>query len=196
VVKTGRLLFSSLLYYKACLDMEQLCLKYDCGEPDVYGKRAGRIRESINILWDEDSGMFWAADLQCRQLDIWGSAYAIDAGITSRDQEKRIGEYFVKHYDEVLMKGQVRHLPGSDSHWEKLWHPADEGTYQNGAYWATPVAWTVPAIAKGDAELAKKTLEAVIRDFRENGIHECINEDYVKIPNFVVSATNVYGLTR
>ena len=30
----------------------------------------------------------------------------------------------------------------------------------------------------------------------ENGINECINDGYVKVPNFVVSATNVYTLTK
>ena len=45
--------------------------------------------------------------------------------------------------------------------------------------------------------LSKKTLEDVIEDFQENGINECINSGgYVKVPNFVVSATNVYVLTR
>jgi hypothetical protein len=39
-------------------------------------------------------------------------------------------------------------------------------------------------------------LEQVISDFQKNGIHECINEGYVKVPNFVVSAANVYALTR
>jgi hypothetical protein len=39
-------------------------------------------------------------------------------------------------------------------------------------------------------------LETAIKDFQKNGIHECINIGYVKVPKFVVSATNVYSLTR
>jgi len=45
-------------------------------------------------------------------------------------------------------------------------------------------------------EFAGEMLGTVIKDFPENGIHECINDGYVKVPDFVVSATNVYFLTR
>lgn len=196
VKKTGNLLFSSLLYFKACVEMEKLCKKYTCGNPDFYKKHSEYIRQSIGKLWDKESGMFWAADIDCKQLDIWGSAYAIDIGITSMEQTERITNYLLKSYDQIIMRGQVRHLPGSDSHWQQLFHPCKEGTYQNGAYWATPLAWVIPVFAKRDPHLAQKMLQTVIHDFQENGINECINNDYLKIPNFVVSATNVYTLTR
>jgi hypothetical protein len=196
VKKTGNLLFSSLLYYKANLEMFQLCQKYKCGNENIYRRRYEYVRQSINKLWDESSGMFLAADQDCRQVDIWGSAYAIEVGITSEEQSKRITDYLIKNYDVLVRHGQIRHLAGSDSAWDQLFKTCEEGTYQNGAFWATPLAWVIPAIAKNDIELAKKMLETVIHDFQENGINECINKDYVKVPNFVVSATNVYALTR
>ena len=196
VKKTGNLLFSSLIYYKACLEMEQLCNKYGCGNPSVYKRRSEYISQTINKLWDEQSGMFWAADKDCKQIDIWGSAYAVEVGITDAEQTNRIAEYLVTNYDEIAWRGQFRHLPGSDKGWNNLFKPCTEGTYQNGAYWATPLAWIVPVIAKRNMPLAKQILKTVINDFRENEINECINENYVKIPNFVVSATNVYCLTR
>lgn len=196
VKKTGNLLFSSLLYYKANLEMYKLCQKYECGNLDIYKRRYKYVRQSIDKLWDEESGMFWAADLDCRQVDIWGSAYAIDIGIASETQTQRIIDYLVKHYDEIVQKGQIRHLNGSDSGWEQLFISCKEGTYQNGAYWATPLSWIIPVLEKQDIALAKKMIETVISDFQENGINECINEDYLKVPNYVVSATNVYSLTR
>jgi glycogen debranching enzyme len=196
VKKTGNLLFSSLLYYKACVDMEQLCKKYECGDPLVYKRRAAYINQTINKLWDEESGMFWAADKDCKQIDIWGSAYAVDVGITSEDQTEKIVNYFVNSYDQIIMRGQVRHLPGEDSKWDQLFHSCEEGTYQNGAYWATPLAWIIPMYAKRNPKLAQEMLQTVIHDFQKNGINECINEEYVKVPNFVVSATNVYSLTK
>jgi len=196
VKKTGNLLFSSLLYYKANLEMFQLCQKYECGNPSIYRRRYEYVRQSINKLWDEDSGMFWAADQDCKQIDIWGSAYAIEVGITSEEQSKSITRYLVEHYDELVRNGQIRHLAGSDAAWDQLFKPCKEGTYQNGAFWATPLSWVIPVYARHDIELAKKMLEIVINDFQENGINECINEGYVKVPNFVVSATNVYALTR
>ncbi len=196
VKKTGYLLFSSLLYFKANLEMYKLCQKYQCGNASKYRRRYEYVRQSIYKLWDEDNGMFWAADKDCKQIDIWGSAYAVAVGITSEEQTQRIATYLVEHYDETVMKGQVRHLTRSEGAWNKLFKPCEEGTYQNGAYWATPLAWMLPIFDKRKPGLSKRTLERVIEDFQENGINECINDGYVKVPNFVVSATNVYSLTR
>ncbi len=196
VMKTGYLLFSSLLYFKANLEMYKLCQKYGCENPNKYRRRYEYVRQSINKLWNEDAGMFWAADIDCKQIDIWGSAYAVAVGITSEEQTQRIATYLVEHYDETVMKGQIRHLTKSEGTWDKLFKPREEGTYQNGAYWATPLAWLLPIYDLKKPGLSKKTLEDVIEDFQQNEINECINDGYVKVPNFVVSATNVYALTR
>ncbi len=196
VMKTGYLLFSSLLYFKANLEMYKLCQKYQIGNSSKYRRRYEYVRQSIHKLWNEEAGMFWAADKDCKQIDIWGSAYAVSVGITSEEQTQRIATYLVEHYDETVMKGQIRHLTKSEGTWDKLFKPREEGTYQNGAYWATPLAWLLPIYDKRKPGLSKKTLEDVIEDFQQNGINECINDGYVKVPNFVVSATNVYALTR
>lgn len=196
VRKSGLLLFSSLLYYKANLEMYHLCKEYKVGKASVYKKRYKGVQKSIKSLWDEDTGMFLAANMDCRQPDIWGSAYAVAIGITSEEQTQRIAGYLVKMLDEIEYKGQFRHLPVSEGAWDRLFKPCEYGTYQNGAYWATPLAWIIPVIALESPELAAEVLNRVINDFQENGIHECINEGYVKVPNFVVSATNVYSLTR
>jgi len=196
IKKTGNLLFSSLIYYKACREMEALCRKYNYGNLDIYKVRSENIQKNINKLMDEKSGMFWAADKDCKQIDIWGSAYAVYVGITSEEQSKKISEYLIRNADQIVMKGQIRHLPGGDASWNNLFLSITEGTYQNGAYWATPLAWVVPVIAQQNLPLAKKILGDVIKDFQENGINECINTDYLNIPNYVASATNVYCLTR
>jgi len=176
--------------------MEELCRQYNYGIPDIYRIRSENIQKNINKLMDEESGMFWAADMDCKQIDIWGSAYAVNVGITTIDQSKRISEYLISTADQIVMKGQIRHLQGSDSTWNNLFLSCPAGTYQNGAYWATPLAWVVPVIALQDLPLAKKILGDAMKDFQENGINECINTDYIKIPNYVASATNVYFLTR
>jgi hypothetical protein len=196
ILKTGNLLFSSLLYYKANLEMYQLCKKYECGTPGIYKERFERVMQNIHTLWNEAQGMFWAADTDCRQVDVWGSAYAVEVGITTDEQARRISDYLVEHIEEIAFRGQIRHLPLSEGSWDKLFKPCEEGTYQNGAYWATPLAWMIPALAISSPGMAGKVLETAIADFQENGINECINAGYVKVPNFVVSATNVYGLTR
>ncbi|MFY0653496.1 MAG: hypothetical protein JXQ96_15745 [Cyclobacteriaceae bacterium] len=196
VKKTGYLLFTSLLYYKANKDMHELCEKYGCSNPSIYKRRYEYVKQSIYKLWDEDYGMFWAADDACKQIDIWGSAYAVAIGITLDEQTIRISKYLGEHYDEYIQRGQVRHLTKSEGTWEQLFKPQEPGTYQNGAYWATPLAWIIPIYDKVKPGLSKLTLERVIKDFQENGINECINGEYLKVPNFVASATNVYALVR
>ena len=196
VKKTGNLLFSSLIYYHACVQLKRHCKRTNCGDAEEYGKRAELIKKNIYRLWDDQSGMFMAADRDCRQIDIWGNAYAIEVGITSPEQEKKISDYLISNYEQIVQRGQVRHLPAKETHWQQLFHSCEEGTYQNGAFRATPLAWIVPVYGKYSPEIAQQMLQEVINDFQANGINECINGEYLKVPDFVVSATNVYALTR
>lgn len=196
VKKTGHLLFSSLLFYKANWDMYKLCQQYGMDSAEVFKQRYEAVKENIHLLWDENTGMYLAADQDCRQTDIWGSAYAIEVGITTEAQTQKITEYLVSQRKEILMRGQIRHLAGTDSAWHQLLVPCKAGTYQNGAYWATPLAWIIPVFARHDQALAKEILESAINDFQKNGISECINEGYLNVPNYVASATSVYSLLR
>jgi len=195
VAKTGHLLFCSLLYYDACRQMAAACLRAGCGEPAEYQRRAELIRRNIGLLWNERAGMFWAADRDCKQIDIWGSALAAESGCASAEQAGRIADYLVKHYKEVVQRGQVRHLPGGQT-WQRLLTPIAPGVYQNGGYWATPAAWVAPAIARRDPDLAVRMVRDAIADFRSHNIAEWINGPRRGVPNYVASATNVYFLTR
>ena len=196
VKKTGHLLFTSLLYYKANLEMYQLCQKYGVSDLYIYKRRYEYVKQSVFRLWDDEIGMYWAADGACKQIDIWGSAYAVEVGVASEEQTQKIAQFLVDHYDDYVQRGQIRHLRKSDGYWEQLFIHFDKGTYQNGAYWATPLAWILPIYDTVKPGLSKKTLQTVIKDFQKNGINECINGDYVKVPNFVASATNVYALVK
>ncbi len=197
VAKTGHLLFSSLLYYDACRRLARLCRAASCGDPDEYERRAALIRRNVRILWDKQAGMFWAADQHCKQIDIWGSALAVTVGCARRAQADRIASYLVRHYKGIIQHGHVRHLP-PDEYWHRFLtpKPVRPGTYHNGAYWAVPVAWVAPVVARRDPALAARMVREAIAYFRRYGIYECINGRYRKLPNCVVSATNVYGLVR
>ncbi|HID24444.1 MAG TPA: hypothetical protein EYP14_18875 [Planctomycetaceae bacterium] len=195
VAKTGHLLFCSVLYYEACRRMADVCRQVGCGDPDEYDRRASRIRKNLPLLWNDEAGMFWAADRDCKQIDIWGSALAVQAGCVSEEQADRIADYLVRHYDEIVQRGQVRHLPAGQT-WERLLTPIRPGTYQNGAFWATPVAWVAPTLARRDLDLAGRMVRDVIADFRERGIAECVSGSRRRVLNYVVSATNVYFLVK
>jgi len=195
VAKTGHLLFCSLLYYDACLRMADACERSGCGDAAEYRSRAAKIRKNISILWNDEAGMFWAADKDCKQLDVWGSALAVQVGCATEDQADRIAAYLIRNYSGIVQRGQVRHLPPGET-WQRLLTPIKPGTYQNGAYWATPLAWVAPTIARRDLNLAVKTVREAIKDFRERGIAECVSGPRLRVLNYVASATNVYYLTK
>lgn len=192
VAKTGHLLFTSLLYAQACREMETACREAACGNPAEYARRAEQIRQSLAVLWDETTGMFLAADRDCRQADVWGSALAVDLELATPPQSRRIIEFLATRADRIFQRGHVRHLVAPET-WQRLLTPVAAGTYQNGAYWATPHAWLLPALARGRPELAQRLLKETIAEFRAAGIHECLNGPYRNVPDYVVSATNVYA---
>ena len=197
IAKTGHLLFCSVLYFDACTRMERACRRAGCGDPAEYAGRAERIRRSLPVLWNDDAGMFWAADRDCRQIDVWGSALAVQVGCADDEQADRVARYLVEHYDGIVQRGQVCHLPAGES-WQRFFRErgVPYGRYQNGAFWGTPVAWVAPTIARRDPDLAVRMVRDVIADYRRRGITECVNGDYHNVPQYVASATNVYGLVR
>lgn len=189
VMKTGDLLFSSLLYFEAADNLAEL---FQAAGDDVNARRweaeAAAIRRDLQTLYDSESGMFFAASVDNRQIDIWGSAYAVFIGAATPDQARGVAKYLKDHYAEVIRRGQVRHIAGG-SFWQKAL--AAPGTYQNGAYWATPTGWVVYALSKVDPDLARRTIIDMVRDFRLNGVNEAFNNDngYVGVRKYVASAT-------
>ncbi len=193
VRKTGHLLMESALYYEACSQMAILCRKAGIGEPDRYSRRAALVKKNIGRLWDRDSGAFYAADGLCRQYDVWGTAFVIDRNLATPAQEQKALSFLVNNHDRYAQKGQIRHLLASSS-WQSTFRYRQEGVYQNGGYWATPLAWLVPVLARRNPALAQRLLRECLADFRERGIHEWINGGITVLPDFFNSAISVYSL--
>ena len=71
IAKTGELLFSSLLYWEASRELAALFEKAgDAARAGEFEARAGSIERNLGSLWDEKAGMFLAASVDCRQIDI------------------------------------------------------------------------------------------------------------------------------
>ncbi|MCC6442099.1 MAG: hypothetical protein IT210_01440 [Armatimonadetes bacterium] len=187
VRKQGDELFSSLLFVQASRQLADLLKAAGRSEEaKAWRKEAGAVAaQARRIFWDKSPGLFRAATVQCREPDIWGSAFAVYLGVASRSQAEAVARYFKEHYGEIVKRGQVRHTPGG-----VWWEVADaREEYQNGAYWATPVGWFVYALDLADPSLAEKTVIDMANDFRETGdVNECVNDRYKNVPNYVVSA--------
>ena len=200
VRKTGHLLFTSLLYYQACVVLDEIQEGMGGDQVFDYSARADLIGKNISVLWDEQAGMYLAADKDCRQIDIWGSAYAAETGLTTDAQKDRIADYFIAHWEGIIRDGLVRHLPGQEG-WQSFFEGKEKknglGEYQNGAYWSQPLPWVVPVVWRKDPGRARQMANDAIEFFKADGVADCVNEDYSrKVPNYVTSATNLYAASR
>jgi hypothetical protein len=185
--KQGDVLFCSLLYVQASRRLAEMLRAAGQAEAaKAWDQRAATLSEAIRgTFWDGTVGLFRAATVQCREPDIWGSAFAVYLKVASEEQSRRIGTYFRDHYAEICQRGQIRHLPGG-VYWER---GCKRDTYQNGAYWGTPTGWFVHALAPVDAKLARQTVVDLVQDFRERGVCEWVIGDRTQLPNYVASAT-------
>ena len=188
VAKQGDVLFCSLLDVEASGRLAELLRVAGRGrEAREWDRHARRVADSVrSVFWDDETGLFRAATLQCREHDIWGSAFAVRLDVATPWQARRIATYFRDHYGEIVQRGQLRHLPGG-VHWESVRSRKD--VYQNGAYWAAPVGWFVYTLDLVDPALADRTVIDMVRDFIATGdVNECVNHDYRNVPGYVVSA--------
>lgn len=187
VRKQGDVLFCSLLTIQACRQMGDLCeAAEESEEATAWRRQARRLTLVVQkIFWDGKVGLFRAATARCGQHDIWGSAFAVYLGVATPEQARRIARYFKDHYDEIVDRGQLRHLPGG-VYWERA---GARDRYQNGGYWATPIGWFVVALDLVDPELADRTVIDMVHFFRTHGVAEWTFGEHVALPRYVASAT-------
>ena len=134
-----------------------------------------------------------AADGFCRQVDVWGMLYALAVGFPlAENVSSAVEHWLMENRHRYLYKGQVCQLPDG-APWEKLLIEVPAGEYQNGAYWATASGWALKFFRRVAPGFAESMLDELLEDFLQDGICECINEGYRKLPQFVVSATNARG---
>ena len=188
VVKHGDELFCSLLFVQAGGQLADLFgVIHRKEEAQHWRDEADVVAENVrNVFWDAEIGLFRAATVQCREPDIWGSAFAVFTGVATESQSPTIAEYFRDHYNEIAKRGQLRHIPGG-MYWEVA---REQEKYQNGAYWAAPVGWFVYTLDLLEPDLADRTVVDMVQDFIDTGdVNECVNDGYANVSRYVVSAT-------
>merc|ERR1712007_112103 len=123
--------------------------------------------------------MFRPSSDNCATLiDVWGSALAVSVGVASQMQRNAITAWFADNWREVFQAGQVRHLP-IGSHWPSLefQENGEFEMYQNGGFWATPVAWVIPVVAQANLSLAQDLLQDLIADAKKSSLCEWVNHE-------------------
>jgi hypothetical protein len=175
---TGKLLFPSLLRYRAAGELADLCsatARRD--QAPAYRQIQERIATNLAPTFCEPArvkGWLLAATGIGRQPDVWGTLYAIHLGVLRGPAVERALETITEavRRQTIAFEGAVRHVPtnfdwSGTSAWEQT---AGEtlNTYQNGAYWHTPTGWLIAALRRHDPALAIQVFGDYIRHLRSN----------------------------
>jgi hypothetical protein len=190
ISKSGDELFCSLLMVQASRQLGDLL---EAGgrteEAQKWRKEAERISGSVRgVFWDGQSGLFRSTTGTCNVPDIWGSAFAVWLGVATKEQAQKIAKYFKEHHDELVLHGQVRHMPGFMD-WNGRKTATNSGQYQSGGFWATPVGWFVYTLDLVNPALADQTVIEMVRHFQGHGACEWINrEGQCQLPGYTASA--------
>jgi hypothetical protein len=196
VTKTGELLFESLLYWTAA---QRLANWHEAlgntTQARAFRTEAKQIQKAIGALWDRETGAFLAATQNCRQIDVWGNAYAIWIDFPLGSRRKKVLSFLEQNRQRFVWRGQIRHLVKGE-YWQRTFAAVEHERYQNGAYWATASGWMMFAIAQRAPDAARSMWSDLIQDFRSGNICECVNEGYRQLPSYVVSACNPLAAAR
>ena len=199
---TGKLCYASLLKYQAAKQMAYLYGKMRNKSMSLrYQQEANLLKISIISTFSDARGMLRASTGISAQADVWATSLAIHLGILSGQLRLNAAQYLRDAYveGELSQKGNIRHVVQSDdfsatSAWEKSVVPIN--TYQNGAYWGTPVGWVCQAIAYVDLPSAQKLAKEFIQELREGDFRkgdtfgspwECFNDKLTQNPVYLTS---------
>jgi len=170
---TGDLCMPSIFKYRAARELTELFNMVGQHEKaEEFNSIAFNIKEAIPGIFADDRGMLKASTGKSNQPDVWSTALAVEYEILEKDDLldacKTMAELYRK--GEISYKGHIRHIAISDDFNEETsWEISlvKKNTYQNGAYWGTPVGWVGVAIARVDRKLAKKLVSEYIAELRK-----------------------------
>jgi len=180
IIITGNLCLSSILKYKAALELSNcFTLIHQKQKSAYYLDIAQKIKSSIGPVFQNEKGMLKSSTGKSQQADVWATALAIYYDMLDREQTTKASRALSMGYKagSLSYHGNIRHVMTSDDFSkETMWEVslAEKNTYQNGAYWGTPVGWVCYAMAKTDMSSAKQLAAEYIddlklHDFRKGG---------------------------
>ncbi len=196
VGKSGMELFSSLLYWEASRDLAEMCGSFNlpnCRKD--FAERAGRIERALSQLWSGKEDALLAATVACRQVDVWGNAYAIYIGFPLGGRRARVLNFLEKNLNSYAWCGQIRHLLRGQ-YWSRLLVRVKPDTYQNGGHWGTASGWVAYALSLRRPDLASRLYWELLDDYRRGGPCEWISPGTRRLSTYVVSAANPRAALR
>lgn len=183
----GSLSFTSLLRYRAALQLAAICRETGrSGKASRFLATADRIAAHVVEVFakpERIDGWLLAATEVGRQPDVWATLFALHLGILPKgaaDRARKTVAAAVKAPgNTVEYQGGVRHVPSNqyfrpDRCWESGGGAVN--TYQSGAFWHTPTGWLIKALRPVEPELARAAEQRYFQhlrngDFRTGANH-------------------------
>jgi hypothetical protein len=182
---TGKLLFASLLRYRAAGELAELAPALGHGESVARYKQIQKtIRANLAKTFAHPTtiaGWLRASTELSRQSDVWGTLFALHMGVLSRAEAAAARKTVAAavRRGTITFEGGVRHVPtdldfSKTTAWERSMSPRN--TYQNGGYWHTASGWLFEALWKEDRPLALQVFGEMMthlraQDFRKGPGH-------------------------
>ncbi len=211
-VITGELCFPSILKCRASYELAWLFEQQGLSQQaESYTKTAEKLKELIPLVFSDSRGMLNASTGRSSQADVWSTALAVYLGLLEEENLEKTCLFLANAYLEgtLAYRGNIRHILTTDDFSEtSAWEIslAQKNTYQNGAYWGTPVGWVVDAISRVDAEAAQKLALEYITELRENDYrkgaeygapYECFHPlGNRQNPVYLTSVSSPYGVFK
>jgi hypothetical protein len=184
-VHTGKLLFASLLRYRAAGELAEMAAVM--AEAKVTS-RLHRVRDAIKsnmvpVFSDRKAigGWLRASTEISRQPDVWGTLFALHLGVLDGNSSSAALETVATatRLGTISFEGGVRQVPTDldfsvATSWERSVAPL--GAYQNGGYWHTASGWLIEALWRTNREQARTVFFEMIEHLRR--------QDYRKGPGF------------
>ncbi|MFO1447804.1 MAG: hypothetical protein U1F61_06565 [Opitutaceae bacterium] len=185
VVHTGKLLFASLLRYRAAGELAELASAL--GHPskgETYRNIQRHIGAHLAPTFGDPAnidGWLRASTGISRQPDVWGTLFALHLGVLDSVHATAARQTIADaaRRGTIAFQGGVRQVPtdrdfSDATAWERCaWRI---NTYQNGGYWHTATGWLIEALWDEDRALALDLFAGMIahlrrEDFRQGPGH-------------------------
>ena len=172
---TGKLLFASLLLYRAAGELAELAKALGHRERVAAYRQVQKIlRPNLARTFADPAGKDgWlrASTGLSGQPDVWGTLFALHLGVLDRAQasaaRKTVADALRR--GTITLEGGVRQVPtdrdfSKTTAWERSMCAIN--TYQNGGYWHTASGWLIGALWKSDRALALQVFGEMLAHLR------------------------------
>jgi hypothetical protein len=172
---TGKLLFASLLRYRAAGELAELAKALGHRERVAAYRQVQKIlRPNLARTFADPAGKDgWlrASTGLSGQPDVWGTLFALHLGVLDRAQASAARKTVANalRRGTITLEGGVRQVPtdrdfSKTTAWERSMCAIN--TYQNGGYWHTASGWLIGALWKSDRALALQVFSEMLAHLR------------------------------